>query len=126
MLGKDHPDVAKTGRNIAKISAHGAFSSRRRRLLHSVVHSFSFSPSPLAFATPPFFSCNNLKKTKIFQEQALDQHSRAFEISIQVLGQDHPHVATSKFNSDVLQNEHGEIDVARELLAGILLHAEHI
>ena len=34
--------------------AQGAFSSRRRRLLHSVVHSFSFSPSPLALATPPF------------------------------------------------------------------------
>ena len=33
-------------------------SEPRRRLLHSVVHSFSFSPSPLAFATPPFFSCN--------------------------------------------------------------------
>jgi hypothetical protein len=28
------------------------------RLLHSVVHSFLFSPSPLAFATPPLFSCN--------------------------------------------------------------------
>ena len=36
------------------LSAQGAFSSRRRRPLHSVVHYFSFSPSPLALATPPF------------------------------------------------------------------------
>ena len=26
-------------------------------------HSFSFSPSPLAFATPPFFSCNKTTKS---------------------------------------------------------------
>ena len=26
-----------------------------------IVHSFSFSPSPLAFATPPFFSCNRCR-----------------------------------------------------------------
>jgi hypothetical protein len=43
---------------LSSLSAQGAFSSRRRGLLHSVVHSFSFSPSPSAFATPPFFSCN--------------------------------------------------------------------
>jgi hypothetical protein len=41
-------------------SAQGAFSSRRRRFLHSVVHSFFFSPSPLAFASPPFFSRNKI------------------------------------------------------------------
>jgi hypothetical protein len=30
---------------LPSLSAQGAFSSRRRRLLHSVVHSFFFSPS---------------------------------------------------------------------------------
>ena len=39
---------------LAYLSAQGAFSSRRRRLLHSVVHSFSFSPSPLDIDAPPF------------------------------------------------------------------------
>ena len=39
---------------LPSLSAQGAFSSRRCRLLHSVVHCFSFSPSPLALATPPF------------------------------------------------------------------------
>ena len=32
------------------------FSSRRRRLLHSVVHSFFFSPSPVAVATASFLA----------------------------------------------------------------------
>ena len=35
-------------------NAQGPFSSRRRRLLHSVVHSISFSPLPIALATSPF------------------------------------------------------------------------
>ena len=41
---------------LQQLSAQGAFSSRRRRLLHSAVHTFSFSPPPLALATPPFLA----------------------------------------------------------------------
>ena len=47
-------DLADKGEEYYGKSAQGAFSSRRRRLLHSVVHSFFFSPSPLAVATSPF------------------------------------------------------------------------
>ena len=36
---------------LPQLSAQGTFSSGRHRLLHSVVHSFSFSPPPVAPAT---------------------------------------------------------------------------
>ena len=47
--------------------------------------------------------------------EALDQHGRALEIQIRVLGQDHPSVAKSNYNIALLGKGRQETGKARQL-----------
>jgi tetratricopeptide (TPR) repeat protein len=49
-------------------------------------------------------------------ERALEYYQKAFEIDIKVSGQDHPDVATSKYNIANLKETQGDLEGARMMI----------